>query len=358
MKIALVSPYDVGVFGGVQNQVLGLARAFSETDEVVVFSPGQDVRRDGVEVLGMGRTIRVRANGSLAPIALVPSAWTKTERSLHEFRPDVIHVHEPFVPLVGLAAARTRIAPVVATFHRGGAGHIYPHLRAVLGSTNQALAVRIAVSEEAVATLESVFGTQQQPPTILPNAIDIARFAYATHLAHSGHLVVFVGRHEHRKGLRVLLEAFGEGIADARLVVIGDGPDSARLRAHYEHRGRVDFVGALDDKSMASYVASADLVVAPSISGESFGVVLLEAMAANTAVIASDIPGYRISAGAAARFFPPGDAVTLREAIVDLLDSPEQRNALVAAGAVRAAEHSFSSLASAYREVYQSIGGN
>lgn len=354
MRIALVSPYDVDVFGGVQNQVLGLARTFAETDEVIVIAPGHDRRRDGVEVRGVGRSIRVPTNGSFAPIALGPSVWRATQRSLREFRPDVIHVHEPFVPLVGLAAARSRIAPVVATFHRGGAGHLYPYLRALLESTNRALAARIAVSEEAVATLESVFGPQLQPPTILPNAIDIDRFAYATQLAHTGQLLVFVGRHEHRKGLRVLLDAFEDGIGDARLVVIGDGPDSSRLRAQYERSGRVDFVGALDDKSMASYVASADLVIAPSLAGESFGVVLLEAMAANTAVVASDIPGYRLAAGAAARFFPPGDPVTLRETIVDLLNSDEQRNALVAAGTARAATHSFVALGAAYREIYAS----
>lgn len=355
MKIALVSPYDVEVFGGVQNQVLGLARAYLATDDLIVISPGSGEARGGVPVRGVGHVVSVHSNGSVAPISIAPAAWAKTKQYLREFGPDIIHVHEPFVPVVGLAAARSGLAPVVATFHRAGAGHIYPHLRPLLRSTFAAMAVRTAVSEEARATLEIVVGPHHLPPTILPNAIDINRFREAKLIAHSGGLIVFVGRHEQRKGLGVLLEAFNGGIGDARLAVIGDGPESGRLRSRYERRGFIDFLGALDDVSMAAYVASADLLVAPSLSGESFGIVLLEAMAANTAVIASDIPGYRLAAGAAARFFPPGDTATLRDAMIELLGSPDQRNVLVAAGKVRAEEHSFAALAAAYREIYKSL---
>jgi phosphatidylinositol alpha-mannosyltransferase len=353
----MVSPYDVGVFGGVQNQVLGLARVFaiSGGDDVAVFSPGRSDRRGGVQIIGVGRVVQVHTNGSVAPISIAPSAWRATKRALREFHPDVIHVHEPFVPAVGLAAARTRFAPIVATFHRGGAGSIYPHLGPLLRSTLAGLAVRTAVSEEAIVTLEAVFGSALSPVTILANAIDADRFADAVPVEHSGQLVVFVGRHEQRKGLRVLLEAFGDGLGDARLVVIGDGPESRRLRAQYARVGVVDFLGAVDNATMASYVTSADLVVAPSLSGESFGVVLLEAMAANTAVIASDIPGYRLAAGAAARFFPPGDVATLRAAIAELLESPMKREALVVAGSARANEHSFKALAVAYRAIYESL---
>ena len=350
-----MSPYDVTVFGGVQSQVLGLSRALARADEVVVMSPGKSSERDGVPVVGVGPVVGVRANGSVAPISLAPAAWRRTRAALREFQPDVIHVHEPFVPLVGLAASKTGLAPVVATFHRGGAGQFYPHLAPILRSRFKSFDLCTAVSEEASSTLDVVFGRTTQRPAILPNAIDLDRFATAEVIPHEGRRVVFVGRHEQRKGLRVLLEAFTGGIADAHLVVIGEGPESRRLRSEYSQREDIEFVGAVDDPSLASLVASADLLVAPSLSGESFGVVLLEAMAAHTAVIASDIPGYRLAAGAAARFFPPGDVLTLRDAITELLDAPYDRASLVAAGIARAEAHSFSSLAVAYRELYQTL---
>ena len=358
MRIALVSPYDITVFGGVQNQVLGLSRALLGTDDVVVISPGKSSERDGVPVVGVGAVVGVRANGSVAPISIAPSAWRRTRAALRDFRPDVIHIHEPFVPLVGLAASKTGLAPAVATFHRGGAGQLYPHLAPALRPRFESFGFRAAVSEEASSTLDVVFGPSARRPTILPNAIDIDRFAAAEVVPHAGRLVVFVGRHEQRKGLRVLLEAFKAGIADTRLVVVGDGPESRRLRAEFASRPDIDFVGAVDDRVLASLVASADLFVAPSLSGESFGVVLLEAMAARTAVVASDIPGYRLAAGAAARFFPPGDVLTLRDAITELLDAAHARDVLVLAGNARAEAHSFSSLAATYRELYQSLLSN
>jgi len=357
MKIAFVSPYSLEVFGGVQGQVMGLANALADTDEVEIIAPGAAQLRGKVHVHGVGPVTSVPANGSRAPIALGVRQWRATGELLRRFRPDVVHVHEPFVPVVGLAALRSGLAPIVATFHRGGAGRFYPLLAPVLRRDFQRISQVVAVSKEAAITLDAVFGQGARAISILPNAIDVDRFERASVLPSSRPVIVFVGRLEARKGLTVLLEAFGDGISDARVEVIGDGPERERLERHFGRPGAVEFLGALDDLEMASHLASAEIFVAPALSGESFGVVLLEAMAARTAVIASSIPGYRLAGADAAMFVPPGDVEALRAAIIGLLASPDRRQVLLAAGRARAEAHSFSFLAGAYREIYESTLG-
>jgi phosphatidyl-myo-inositol alpha-mannosyltransferase len=356
VKIALVSPYSLGVYGGVQSQVRGLARALSASADVTVIAPGGSFELDGVRTVGVGRVSSVPANGSRAPIALGPRSWSETRETLRRLDPDVVHVHEPFVPTVGLATLRSHVAPLVATFHRGGAGRVYPLLAPLLRGDFKKIGARVAVSEEALETLRKVFGPLATSISVVANAIDLERFSEAPKGGSSGRqVVVFVGRHETRKGLAALLEAFGEGIGDARLEVIGDGPEHAKLLQRYSRPGVVDFLGAIDDQALAKHVAGAQVFVAPSLSGESFGVVLLEAMAARTAVIASALPGYRLAAGDAAEFVSPGDPAALRKALTTLLESPERREALVAKGVIRASQHSFSALAERYMVIYRSL---
>lgn len=356
MKIALVSPYSLEVYGGVQNQVRGLAQALSLSADVTVIAPGGSIELARVRTVGVGRVSSVPANGSRAPIALAPRSWSATRETLRGLDPDVVHVHEPFVPTVGLAALRSHVAPLVATFHRGGAGRIYPLLAPLLRGEFEKIGERVVVSEEALDTLRRVFGPLAASIVVVPNAIDLERFSHAAKSGSSGQqVVVFVGRHEARKGLSVLLEAFGDGLGDARLEVIGDGPEQAKLLQRFSRPGVVDFLGAIDDRALADHVAGAQVLVAPSLSGESFGVVLLEAMAARTAVIASALPGYRLAAGDAAEFVPPGDPTALRAALTTLLESPDRREALVAKGVIRASHHSFSALAERYLAIYRSL---
>lgn len=356
MKIALVSPYGLEVFGGVQNQVRGLAAALAEREDVTVISPGRPIAVGDALSTGVGRISSVPANGSRAPIALAPRSWTETRDLLRNIRPDVVHIHEPFVPMVGLAALRSDVAPVVATFHRSGAGRLYPLLAPLLRRDFQRCGARVAVSDEARDTLRRVFGPIVDSMPVLANAIDLERFSRASaHAPTAQPVIIFVGRHEARKGLSVLLQAFGAGIGDARLEVIGDGPEHAKLLQRFNRPGVVDFLGALDDQAMADRVAAAEVLVAPSLSGESFGVVLLEAMAAKTAVLASAIPGYQLAAGDAAAFFPPGDAAALRRALTELLASGERRTELVSRGELRASGHSFTALATQYQTIYRSL---
>ena len=351
MRIAIVSPYALEVFGGVQNQVMGLAAALGATSEVLVVAPGAGEGRPGYATADVGGFVSLPANGSRAPIALSPRAWRTSRRALAAFDPDVIHVHEPFVPLVGLAAASSAVAPVVGTFHRADSGRLYRSMRPLLSGTFRGLAARVAVSNEAARTLRDVFGDALGEMEIVANGIDVALFLRAQKRAHDELQVVFVGRHEARKGLAVLLEAFSNDL-DAHLLVGGTGPQFEQLRSRFARPDKIDFLGALDDEEMASVVASADVFVAPSLGGESFGVVLLEAMAAGTAVLASDIAGYRLAAGDAARFFTAGDSSALKSALQELLHSKAERDALVLRGHARVEPHSFASLAARYREIY------
>lgn len=365
MRVALVAPYDLAVPGGVQAQVLGLARALSTAgDQVLVVAPGHPSRWPlgepigaagaRIATAGAGPTLVVPVNGSRAPVARSPLAGVRTRAALAAFAPDVVHVHEPFVPGPALAAARTGLAPVVGTFHRAGADRAYRLLGPAFASLARRLAARVAVSEAARATLESVVGALWAGVEILPNAVDLARAAEARAdpFPSPGTTVVFVGRHERRKGLEVLLEAFSLLEGEASLWVVGDGPLRRELEAR--HAGaRICFLGRLGDREADRRVAGADVLVAPSLGGESFGVVLLEAMAAGTAVIASDLPGYRLAGGDAARYVPPGSPTALAAGIGELLADRAAREGLAAEGLARASGHGFEALAARYRLRYQ-----
>lgn len=368
MRVALVAPYDLGAPGGVQGQVLGLARALARAgDHVLVVAPGYPDRwlgaaaADGVHLAGTGAVVAVPANGSRAPIAASPLAGHRALAALDRFRPDVVHVHEPFVPGPAVTAMRRSGAPVVATFHRAGAGAGYRLLGPLLRPLAGRAALLIAVSEAARQTLGAVVGPLAERAEIVPNGVDLERFDQARRLAPagSGQRIVFVGRLERRKGAEVLLAALallatrpdtgtGAGTnARVELTVVGDGPLRPRLEAGAP--ARVTFRGRLEDGALADEVAAADVLVAPSLDGESFGVVLLEAMAAGTAVVASDLPGYRLAAGDAARFVVPGDPAALAEALGALLADDEARATLAARGLARAATCDFAAVAAAYR---------
>lgn len=368
MRVALVAPYDLGVPGGVQGQVLGLARALAGTgDDVLVVAPGDPARWlgrpvDGVRLTGTGAVVSVPANGARAPIAASPLAGRRTLAALARFGPDVVHVHEPLVPGPAAAALRRSVAPVVATFHRAGAGAGYRLLGPVARPLVGRAAALVAVSEAARQTLCAVVGPSAERAEIVPNGVDLDRFDRARRRARRGPglRVVFVGRLERRKGAEVLLAAVPllraatEPDPGLAVVVVGDGPLRPRLEAGAP--AGVAFRGRLDDEALADEVAAADVLVAPSLEGESFGVVLLEAMAAGTAVVAADLPGYRLAAGAAARFVAPGDPAALARALGALLADDDARAALVARGLAQAATSGFGALAEAYRGRYRRVG--
>ena len=325
MRVALVCPYDVSRPGGVQGQVLGLARALGVLghDSVVLAPADAPVPPPGprAQVVGLGRAVPVPANGSVAPVALNPLVAARARRAVREAEVDVVHLHEPLAPVAGYGCLLAGREPMIATFHRAGAGVGYRLLGALARPVARRLAVRCAVSPEAAATASAVLPGAYE---VVGNGVDVDRFATSSPWPAEGPTVLFVGRHERRKGLGVLLEAFGRlDPTRATLWVVGRGPETEALRTRLPAHSQVRWLGQVDDDELASRLAGADVLCAPSLGGESFGMVLVEAMAAGTPVVASDIPGYAFVAGEHARLVSPGDAGALAAALAEVLTDAE-----------------------------------
>ena len=360
MRIALVCPYDLSVPGGVQSHVRQVADALRGMgDEVAVLAPGP-----GDDHVGLGRSVGVPFNDSVAPVAMSPVALRRTARALRDLGPDVVHVHEPLVPWVGPAAVRSAPAPVVVTMHAwSDRDRVYRVARPIGRALLRRAAVAIAVSEAAATYHAGALGLPIGTFEVVPNGVDVARFGQAEPLPEivdaARPTLLFVGRLERRKGLETLVRAFTRVKAerpDLRLYVVGDGPERDRCQALLPARLRADlvFLGRVDTQDLPRFHASCDVYVAPALGGESFGIVLLEAMAAGRPVIASDIPGYRSVArdGVQARLVPPGDVDALVAAIQALLDNPSLRAAMGREGRVTAAAHDWPVIAGRLRELY------
>lgn len=331
MKVAIVSPYDLQIPGGVQAHVDQLAATLQAGG-------------DDVEVLGPGRAVKVPFNGSVAPIGLGPTAGRRLREQLEAAVPDVIHVHEPLVPWIGLAAATSDVAPVVATFHAwSDRRRLYRIARPIGRRVVAGLSGMLAVSEAAAAYHADALGVPRGRFTIVPNGVEVARFADAEPLPNvadpSRPTLLFVGRLEPRKGLVNLVRAFTllkSRHPDLRLLVVGEGSEREHCQSLLPARLRADvvFLGRLGNEDLPGVFAACDLFVSPAVGGESFGIVLLEAMAAGRAVVASDIPGYRsvMTDGRQGRLVPPGEPAPLAEAIGVMIDNPALRHAAAVEG--------------------------
>jgi len=351
MRVGLVCPYSLSIPGGVQEQVLGLARTFrSMGHQARVLGPCDGPPPDGV--LPLGRGLMTHANGSVAPIAPDFSCAMRTVGALREERFDVLHLHEPCAPGPTMTSLVMASAPIVGTFHAAGGSAAYRYLRPITRWLAARMTIRCAVSEDAQAMAQRALGGRYE---LLFNGIEVERFAKATPWPTEGPTVLFVSRHEARKGLAVLLEALAYLPADVRVWVASDGPQTAELRARTAGDGRVEWLGRLSEGDKARRLRGADVVCAPSLHGESFGLVLLEAMAASTPLVASDLTGYRNVARHEheALLAPPGRPAELAAAIRRVLDEPDLRRALVAAGDARAAEFSMDHLAERYLTLYE-----
>jgi phosphatidyl-myo-inositol alpha-mannosyltransferase len=320
VRIALVCPYSLSRPGGVQGQVLGLARALSAAGhDAMVLAPADgpfEARDLGSKVVVLGRSLPVPANGSVAPVSLGPVGAVRAVQAIGRAGIDVVHLHEPLAPGAGYACLVACRQPKVGTFHRAGASTAYRLLAPLARSAAGRLDVRCAVSPEALCTAERALGGEYQ---VVGNGVELDRFSSVAPWPTDGPTVLFVGRHERRKGLGVLLEAFGrvaEVQPDSTLWVVGQGPETDALRAGAPPGARIRWLGRVDDDELASRLRGAHVFCAPSLGGESFGVVLLEAMAARTAVVASAIPGYAYVADDHALLVTPGDAGALADALV------------------------------------------
>ncbi|MBV8160398.1 MAG: glycosyltransferase family 4 protein [Acidimicrobiia bacterium] len=351
MRVGLVCPYSLTLPGGVQGQVLGLARSLRTMGhEARVLGPCDGPPPD-VGVTPLGDCVPLAANGSVAPIAPDASCALRTIRALRDEEFDVLHLHEPLVPGPTMTTVIAAAAAKVGTFHAAGASAAYRWLFPITRWIAGRLSLRCAVSEDARDMARRALGGDYE---LVHNGIEIERFSKATPWPTAGPTIFFVGRHDPRKGLAVLLDALRRLPSDVRLWVGGDGPETERLRACSGGDPRVEWLGRLDDDQVARRLRGADLFCAPSLHGESFGVVLLEAMAAQTPIVASDLPGYRnvARAGHDALLVPPGDAEALAGALADVLEHPTLAESLVASGEARAAGFSMDLLAERYLDLY------
>lgn len=354
LRIGLVCPYSVTIPGGVQGQVLGLARALRTMGHRVrVLAPADGVPPDaGVTPLGV--SVPTAANGSVAPVAPDPSAQLRTIRAINDEGFDVLHLHEPLAPGPTMTALLVNAAPMLGTFHAAGDSTAYRYAAPALRWLLRRLRHRVAVSPDAAALAQGYLGGEYE---LLHNGIEIERYADGPSAPTQGPTIFFCGRHEPRKGLAVLLEALQHLDGDVRVWVGSDGPETERLRAMYAGDARIEWLGRLSDEDKIARLRGADVFCAPALMGESFGVVLLEAMAAGTAVVASDLDGYRNVAtdGHDALLASVGEASALAEALETVLGDDDRRSALVAAGHERAQAFSMHHLAELYIDRYRTI---
>jgi phosphatidyl-myo-inositol alpha-mannosyltransferase len=361
--IAMVSPYALTRPGGVQGQVIGLARVLRALGHDVTVAAPADGDRPFPESAGehyvIGRPTELHSNGSVAPVAFGPAPAARVERFVRRGGFDVAHVHEPLAPMAAYGLVLTARVPIVGTYHRAGVSRWVPVFKPLAELVGRRMQVRVAVSDAARETAMHSGGGDFE---VLFNGVDIDRFESATPVCDDHDpprpTVLFLGRHEQRKGLGVLLDAFAMVERPAVLWVAGAGPESEVQRRRYPESERVRWLGVLSDEEAAARLAGADVLCAPSLRGESFGMVVLEGMAAGCAVVASDIEGYRKAAAGHASLVPPGDKQPLARALgVALADAVEGSGQSAPEARKVALEHarawSMESLAERYVELYE-----
>ena len=354
MRIGIICPYSLTLPGGVQMQVLGLARALSRRGHPTRVLGPCDGPPPDPNVTPLGNSLPASANGSIAPVAPDPSCQLRAIRAMRDESFDVIHLHEPLAPGPTTTALLVRPAPLIGTFHAAGASLAYDLLPRATRFLADRLDLRAAVSPDARDLARNALGGSYD---LLYNGVELAPYQRAEPAPASGPTVLFVGRHEPRKGLGVLLDAFRLLPPDVTLRVAGAGSETADLQARSAYDPRIEWLGTVTDSEKIALLKGADVLCAPSLRGESFGIVLLEAMAAGAAVVASDLPGYRNVArsGHDALLVPPGDAAQLAAALGRVLSNPPESSRLVAAGHARAQSFSMSGLADQYLERYERI---
>lgn len=362
MKIGIVNPYSWDVPGGVGFHIRDLALKFrSRGHDVRVLTPSSS--RDLPDwISSAGQSVSVPFNGSVANISVSPAALRRTRRWLADNAFDVVHVHEPVVPSVSMAAAMLSSAPLVGTFHAAlGRSVSRAIASAPMRLYMERIGVRIAVSEEARRTLIEHHGGDA---VIIPNGVETASFRRASTdsrwmATDSRPVIIFLGRlDEPRKGLSVFAGAI-EGVLDkmpgARFLIAGRG-DAPEIRRQVARFGdSVSFLGGISDEEKASLLAGASLYVAPQTGGESFGIVLVEAMAARTAVVASDIPAFRavLEDGRAGVLFETGSSAALVDQLLGLLADKARLEGLSEAGQRASLQYDWEVVADKVFEVYR-----
>lgn len=366
MRVGLVCPYSFDIPGGVQAHVADLARTLIGLGhQVSVLAPGDDDTPTELPefLVPAGRSMPIKYNGSVARLSFGPVSYTRVRRWIRAGRFDVLHVHEPVAPSLSMLALMVADGPIVATFHTANPrsrmllafqGVLQPFLEKITG--------RIAVSELARQVQVEHLGGDA---VIIPNGVDVQFFARSGPLPgypRAGGTIGFIGRYdEPRKGMSVLLEALRLIVPsrpDLQLLIAGGGDEKElREQAGPELARTLRLLGRVSDEDKASMLRSVDIYCAPNVGGESFGIILTEAMSAGTPVVASDLDAFRrvLDDGIAGVLTPVGDAEGLAAALTTILDDPGRRAVLAAQGRRVVASYDWPVVAATVVKVYETV---
>jgi phosphatidylinositol alpha-mannosyltransferase len=366
VRVGLVCPYSFDIPGGVQAHVADLARTLIGLGhQVSVLAPGEDDTPTELPefLVPAGRSMPIKYNGSVARLSFGPVSYTRVRRWIRAGRFDVLHVHEPVAPSLSMLALMVADGPIVATFHTANPrsrmllafqGVLQPFLEKITG--------RIAVSELARQVQVEHLGGDA---VIIPNGVDVQFFAKASPLPgypRPGGTIGFIGRYdEPRKGMPVLLDALRLLVPtrpDLQLLVAGGGDEKdLREQAGPELAGTLRLLGRVSDEDKAAMLRSVDIYCAPNIGGESFGIILTEAMSAGTPVVASDLDAFRrvLDNGIAGVLARVGDASALAGALGRVLDGPGRRAVLAAQGRRVVASYDWPVVAATVVKVYETV---
>jgi phosphatidylinositol alpha-mannosyltransferase len=366
LRIGIVCPYSFDVPGGVQNHVRDLAETLIALGHhVSVLAPGDEESGEQPYVVPAGRAVPVPYNGSVARVSFGLISATRVRRWMAAGRFDVLHVHEPLIPSLSMLAVLSARGPVVATFHTAMTrSRALAAAQGLLQLVLEKITGRIAVSELArKVQVEHLGGSAWE----IPNGVQVSRYRSAIPLPGwpgTGGTLGFLGRFtEPRKGFPFLLDAFARlarSRPGLRLLVAGPGdvdevmsdfPDIAPFH------DRIVFLGKVSEEDKARMLRSVDLYVAPNTGGESFGMILTEAMSAGTTVVASDLDAFRrvLDGGRAGALFPVGDSAALAATVAGLLDDPARRAALAARATAVVAAYDWPVVAERVLEVYSTV---
>ena len=361
-KIGMVCPYGWDSPGGVQTHIRELTKHLQdEGHQVSVFAPVSDEDRINEDwLVNAGKPISIPVNGSVARVLFGPIASSRVKQWISQGDFDLLHLHEPAIPSLSLLACSAATGPMVGTFHVSSPKQkaIYA-IGPILEPIVEKLTARIAVSESARQTLKDHFDTDA---VVIPNGIESSQYASAQPTIHwrNPHTLGFIGRFEEpRKGLQILLDALpiiARFIPDVRLLIAGPGDGDELIRKlDIGLRNRIVFLGFLTEQEKASFLKSISVYVAPNTGGESFGIILTEALSAGTPVVASDIPAFQavLENGDAGLLFKNGDSPDLAKVLIGLLRNEQLQQNLSSKGKLSSQKYDWQVVADQILSVYE-----
>ncbi|ORJ94925.1 glycosyltransferase family 4 protein [Prescottella equi] len=363
MKIGMVCPYSFDVPGGVQAHVVELAQVLIERGhKVSVLAPASEGTELPDFVVSAGRAVAIPYNGSVARLTFGPVSYARVRRWIADNDFDVLHIHEPNAPSLSMLAMKIAEGPIVATFHTSTTKSlVLSTFQSVLQPYLEKISGRIAVSELARRWQVESLGSDAVE---IPNGVDVPAFANAAPLPgypRPGRTVLFLGRYdEPRKGMAVLLGALPtlvEKYPDLEILVVGRGDEEKLRKEAGRFAGHLRLLGQVSDAEKASALRSVDVYCAPNLGGESFGIVLVEAMAAGAPVVASELDAFRrvLRDGTAGLLVPVGDSSALAAAIDSVLGDEDRRRALTDVASVVVGEYDWPVVAEQILRVYETV---